>query len=108
MTRAEWIGLAGVAAALGLFGAVSFHGSLSAAGDHGEALVKTGLANVTADQDEGDGCNRWTAPAWQIANPLRSNHPLFRRPAHIGENRHKVICGGWNGWYYGAPENEVL
>ena len=106
MTRGEWIGLGGLVAGLAALGVISVHGSFSAASDHGEAMVKTGLANVTADQDEGDGCNRWNAPAWQIVNPLRSDHPLFRRPCHIGENRHRVMCD--NGWYYDAPENQGI
>jgi len=110
MTRAEWIALGGAVAALAAFGAVSFHGSIKATGDHGSALVRAGLSNVTSDQDDGDGCRRWQAPAWEMAKagtrPLRPNHPLYRRPEHIGANRHKVMCDGWDGWYYDAPENE--
>lgn len=109
MTRAEWIGLGGLVAALAAFGVVSFHGSIEATRDRGQQLVRGGLADAT---DTGETSNRWTAPSWEMARvgvtPLRQNHPLFRRPPYIGHNRHKVMCDGWNGWYDQAPENEVL
>ena len=110
MTRAELIALGGVAAAVATLGVVSFHGSASAAAGRAQGVVKMGLADVTTDQDDGAGCNRWTAPAWEMARvgtkPLRSNHPLYRRPGYIGCNRHQVMCD--NGWYYDAPENAGL
>jgi len=107
MTRAEWIGIAGLAAALAAFGVVSFHGSIKATTDNGGVALKAGLADVTSGAHEE---NRWTCPTWSLASvgcdPLRMNHPLYRRPAHIGENRHKAGQGGWGSWYYDAPENQ--
>lgn len=51
--------------------------------------------------------NSWTVSEYQLMNqgvtPLRDNHPLFRRPKFIGENRHKVMTEGWAGWYYNPP-----
>jgi hypothetical protein len=125
VTRLEWV-LAGAAAVgLGCLGLVQFHGGAQLAADGATAKVKVGigkamasvprpglrdgLADVTSAQETP---NRWTAPAWSLASvgaaPLRMNHPLFRRPPYIGSNRHKVQCDGWNGWYYDAPENEMI
>ena len=107
MTRAEWIGVAGLAAALAAIGAVTFRGSIKASASDGSVMVKAGLADVTSGGHEE---NRWTCPRWSMssvgADQLRTNHPLYRRPCHIGENRHKVAQGGWGGWYYDAPENQ--
>ena len=50
----------------------------------------------------GDWC---VPPRWPLVPPgmLRARHPLYRRPRYIGENRHKVMTEGWDGWYYNPP-----
>jgi hypothetical protein len=124
VTRQQVLLVAAAAIGLGMAGLVQFHGGVrasagkaqaglkvgagKAAAAAGHPALKAGLANATGDPAP----NRWSAPAWSLAQagaaPLRQNHPLFRRPPYIGHNRHKVMCDGWNGWYYDAPENEVL
>lgn len=124
MTRQQWIVVAAGAVVLAVAGVASFSGGLQASADGARAKVKVGLGKMTAgtpnpalkdglaNVTSGHEPNRWTAPAWSLAQvgaaPLRMNHPLFKRPPYIGHNRHKVMCDGWNGWYYDAPENEVL
>jgi hypothetical protein len=124
VTRGEWV-LGGLAVtALACLGLVQFHGGAQLAADKATAGIKVGVGKATAampnpalkaglaNATTGEEANRWTAPSWGLASvgaaPLRMNHPLFRRPPYIGSNRHKVQCDGWNGWYYDAPENEVL
>ena len=68
------------------------------------AALRTGSPNLwDPNADNGD----WRSPAWSIVSvasaPLRARHPLYRRPRYIGENRHKVITEGWDGWYYNPP-----
>ena len=110
MTRREqWILLAAVAVvAAGGFASVKLKGSASLSGNQsnveGSAKVvnsslRRGMANATrGDTREG----AWSCPRWSMASvgvtPLRQNHPLFRRPGHIGENRHKVMSAGWGSW----------
>ena len=38
---------------------------------------------------------------------LRDRHPLFRRPAHVGENRHRVSAEGWE-WFARPPSEQEL
>lgn len=83
-------------------------------GAHGAARVvnaalRQGLADATRGADAADAAmvyGTWTAPHWQMAGVLRPNHPLYRRPGYIGENRHCVQQGGWDAWYY-TPPSEV-
>jgi hypothetical protein len=74
-------------------GAAKFNASLRKAG-----------ADLTSGQDDP---GNWQAPDWSIASSgadtLHANHPLFRRPQHAGQNRYKVMCQGWGGWYYDPP-----
>ena len=118
MTRQQqWVGLA-VGIALVLGGFVKFRGaaSLSPYGSkaHGagrvvNAALRRGVVNATQGATAATAAQAyptWTAPHWQIEKPLRPNHPLYRRPRYIGENRHKVMTGGWDAWYY-TPPSEV-
>ena len=121
MTRREqWILLAAVAVvAAGGFASVKFKGSASLS-EHGNAVhgagkvvnsaLKRGLANATPSVDAAERYGSWTCPHWSMASvgvtPLRSNHPLFRRPGYIGENRHKVMTEGWGPWFYNPPREE--
>jgi hypothetical protein len=71
--------------------------------------LKRGLANAWHPEVyDGD----WIAPHWSLESvgvtPLRANHPLFRRPAYIGQNRHKVMTEGWGGWYYNPPSESYF
>jgi hypothetical protein len=105
------------------YGVISVKGVVSA--DGAAASLKAGLSNATSAQDSipvaspwdnSPGrkyrSSSWNCPSWSMASvgvvPLRANHPLHNRPAFIGCNRHKVMCDGWNGWYYDNPGNEVL
>lgn len=117
MTRQEQYILLGIVTMLILGGAISVKLSGSArlsehqnpvhgAGKATAGMVRRQLANATetataATAERSYGT--WQAPHWQIKDPLRANHPLFRRPAYIGENRHKVMTGGWDNWYYNPP-----
>jgi len=116
MTRREQlILLAAVVVVAGGFGVVKFKGSASlseygskahGAGKVVNAALRRGLANATPGATAADAAQvygTWTAPHWQIDTPLRPNHPLYRRPGYIGENRHKVMTGGWDAWYYDPP-----
>jgi len=110
----QWILLA-VVAVLALGGAVKLRGSASlseygskahGAGKVMNSALRRGLANSTRGATAADAAQvygTWTAPHWQIDTPLRPNHPLYRRPGYIGENRHKVMTGGWDAWYYDPP-----
>ena len=119
MTRREqWILLAAVVVVAGGFGVVKFKGSASlseygskahGAGKVVNAALRRGLVNATPRTTAADAAlayGTWTAPHWQIDTPLRPNHPLYRRPRYIGENRHCVMTGGWDQWYY-SPPSEV-
>ena len=118
MDRREKLILLGVLVVLGVGGAASFRfqgsstlsvggSSVDGAAQAINAALRRGLANSTpgataknAAQNYGD----WSSPRWNIdVTPLRLNHPLHRRPKHIGENRHHVMQGGWNDWYYNPP-----
>ena len=117
MDRREQYALLAVSAALFLGGLVTVKlkgsASLDAGGNpaKGAAQVvnsslRTGL-NVTA-QAAGlaGGAGDWSVPPrWPLvpAGSLRVRHPLYRRPRHIGENRHHVMTQGWDGWYYDPP-----
>ena len=115
MTRQQqWILLAALAV-LVLGGALKLSGNASlseyGSGAHGagkvmNAALKRGLANTTQGATAATAARMygtWTAPHWQIEKPLRANHPLYRRPSYIGENRHCVMQGGWEKWYYDPP-----
>jgi hypothetical protein len=121
MTRREQLILLAAVVVLVVGGAVtvklrgsatlSEHGS----GVHGAAKVansalRRGLAYATTGATAASGAEAygdWTCPKWSMASvgvdPLRPNHPLFRRPSYIGENRHKIMSEGWGGWYYNPP-----
>jgi hypothetical protein len=112
----QWI-LLGAVVVLAAGGAVKFRGSASlseygskahGAGRVVNAALRQGLANATpvTAADASKVYGTWTAPHWQIVEPLRANHPLYRRPGYIGENRHCVMQGGWDRWYY-SPPSEV-
>ena len=115
MTRQQQCVLLAVAAALVLGGAVKLRGSASlseygskahGAGKVVNAALRRGLANATPGAtaaDAAEAYGTWTAPHWQMAQVLRPNHPLYRRPGYIGENRHKVMTQGWDGWFYDPP-----
>ena len=123
MTRREQLILlaaVAVAAAGGVAVSVKFKGSASLS-EHGSTMhgaakvvnsaLRTGWANTTAGLAAQDAAI-WTCPEWSLASvgatPLRSNHPLFRRPAYIGENRHKIMAYGWGPWYYDPPSEEYF
>lgn len=119
MSRRQQLLLLAVLAALALGGgAISLRGSASlseygskahGAGKIINSALKRGLANVTPRTTAAEAAQvygTWTAPHWQIQRPLRPNHPLYRRPGYIGENRHAVMTGGWDAWYY-TPPSEV-
>lgn len=101
--------VAGGAGVVKLRGSASFseYGSKAhGAGKVVNAALKRGLANSTKRATAADGAmayGTWTAPHWQIDKPLRPNHPLYRRPSYIGENRHCVMTGGWDQWFYTPP-----
>lgn len=87
--------------------------SLGASAGLGKDKFNASLRGDLADiwrptMDEG----AWFTPIAQItasgADILHSNHPLFRRPSHAGENRHKVITEGWGGWFYNPPSEEYF
>ena len=115
MTRQQQCILLGVVAVLALGGAVKLRGSASlseygskahGAGKVVNAALRRGLANATPGAtaaDAAEAYGTWTAPHWQMAQVLRPNHPLYRRPGYIGENRHCVMTGGWDQWYYSPP-----
>ena len=115
MTRQQQCLLLAVVAVLAVGGVVKLRGSASlseygskahGAGKVVNAALRRGLANATPRTTAADAAlayGTWTAPHWQIENPLRPNHPLYRRPGYIGENRHKVMQGGWDAWYYDPP-----
>jgi len=113
--RREWIIVAAVlaAAALGVL-TVKLKGSATLSGygsrAHGAGKVinsalRRGLANATpvTAADAAQVYETWQAPRWQMAQVLRPNHSLHRRPGYIGENRHSVMQGGWDQWYYDPP-----
>ena len=114
MDRREQYALLAVSAAAFLGGLVTvkLKGSASLDGDgnpvKGAAKVvnsslRTGL-NATAQPAGGTG--DWSVPPrWPLvpAGSLRGRHPLYRRPRYIGENRHKVMTEGWDGWFYNPP-----
>jgi hypothetical protein len=73
------------------------------------ASLRTSSANLwRPTMDEGS----WHVPEAQVrasgADVLHGNHPLFRRPSHAGENRHKVMTEGWAGWFYNPPSEEYF
>jgi hypothetical protein len=116
MTRREQcILLAAAVVVAGGFGAVKLKGSASmseygskahGAGKIVNSALRRGLANSTPRTTAADAAlayGTWTAPHWQIDTPLRPNHPLYRRPGYIGENRHCVMQGGWDQWFYNPP-----
>ena len=115
MTRQQQCILLAVVAVLALGGAVKLRGSASlseygskahGAGKVVNSALRRGLANSTPRTTAADAAQAyptWTAPHWQIDTPLRPNHPLYRRPRYIGENRHKVMTEGWDGWFYNPP-----
>lgn len=127
MTRREQLILLAVvvvAAAGGAAVSVKFKGSASLS-EHGSAVhgagkmvnsaLRTGWANATAGATAAAAAETyptWTCPEWSMvsvgATPMRSNHPLFRRPAYIGENRHKLMDYGWGPWYYQPPSEEYF
>lgn len=62
--------------------------------------------NITAQPAGLAGAGDWSVPPrWPLvsAGSLRGRHPLYRRPSYIGENRHKVMTEGWDGWFYNPP-----
>ena len=112
MNRREQYALLVVVAVLFLGGLVSVKLRGSASLDGGGNPVKgaakvvnsalRSAVNVTAQPAAGD----WSVPPrWPLvpAASLRARHPLYRRPRHIGENRHKVMTEGWSGWFYDPP-----
>lgn len=118
MTRQEQIALLVTVAALVISGVITvkFQGSgLTPKGgkatDSAKVVVNSALRQGQANLfQSGNYMGDWTSPSWKIADlhsdgspVLRPNHPLFRRPKHIGENRHKVMTEGWGGWYYNPP-----
>ena len=127
MTRREQLILLAAAVVVVAGGAavsVKFKGSASLS-EHGSALhgagkvvnsaLRTGWANATAGATAAAAAETyptWTCPEWSLvsvgATPLRSNHPLFRRPGYIGENRHKIMAYGWGPWYYEPPSEEYF
>ena len=125
MTRREQLILLAAVAVVAAGGfAVKFRGSASLS-EHGNAVhgagkavnasLKRGLANATSGVTALDAADRygsWTCPHWSMASvgvtPLRANHPLFRRPGYIGENRHKVMSEGWGPWFYDPPSEEYF
>jgi hypothetical protein len=82
-------------------------------GNDTSVIVNSALRRKLADVTSGKSpANNWTCPEWSIksvgADTLRSNHSLFRRPKYIGENRHAVMTGGWDNWYYDPPGEEYF
>lgn len=82
----------------------------------GTALDVSGKASASlrrsgADLDQGHRGN-WSCPKQAVVatsgEVLHGNHPLFRRPNYAGENRYKVMCEGWGGWYYNPPSEEYF
>ena len=68
------------------------------------ASLRRGLADIyRPGADDGD----WQAPKWSImaggGDLLRSNHQLYRRPAHPGTALYALQCGSWGDWYYNPP-----
>lgn len=109
MNRQEQKILLIAGAVLVLGGYLSIRGSAQAEVGSNSSL-KSGLLDLTTDDLSYDS---WTCPQWQIkkygtSGVLRLNHPLHRRPRYIGENRHKVMCEGWGGWYYNPPSEEYF
>ena len=72
------------------------------------ALRRTAADIWRPAMDEG----AWSLPVQTVlasgADTLHANHPLFRRPCHAGENRHKIITGGWGGWFYDPPSEDYF
>ena len=112
MDRREQYALLVVSAALFLGGLVTVKlkgsASLDAGGNPVKGAAKVvnsalrSAVNVTAQPAAGD----WSVPPrWPLvpAGCLRARHPLYRRPSYIGENRHKVMTQGWDGWFYDPP-----
>ena len=123
MKSQEYIVLGLAVLLLSGYGIISVKGSAQV--DGARASLKAGLADATTKAastpvgspwDNSPGrqyrSSSWNCPAWSMASvgvvPLRMNHPLHNRPSYAGCNRHKVMCDGWNGWYYDNPGNEVL
>ncbi len=124
MDRQEKCLLAAALLVLPLIWFISVRGGMKQASAGASASLKAGLADVTSGQavhasspwdrssDMAYEHNSWTSPPWEMAKvgvvPLRRNHPLYRRPYYTGHNRHKVMCDGWNGWFYDPPSEDVL
>ena len=117
MDRREQYALLIVSAVLLLGGLVTVKLKGSASLDPGGSSVKgaakvvnsslRSAVNITA-QPAGlsGGAGDWSVPPrWPLvpAGSLRARHPLYRRPSYIGENRHKVMTQGWDGWFYDPP-----
>lgn len=124
MTRQEQFVLLAVAVAVAAGGAFSVKlkgsASLSSLSEHGSSVhgsakvvnstLRRGLAYANHGLTAGNAAERygdWSAPRWSIisagGDTLRPNHPLYRRPAYIGQNRHHVMSQGWGQWYYNPP-----
>ena len=116
MDRREQYALLAVSAAAFLGGLVTvkLKGSASLDPDGSTAkgaakVVNSSLrtaVNITAQPPGLVGAGDWAVPPrWPLvpAGSLRARHPLYRRPRYIGENRHKVMTEGWDGWFYNPP-----
>jgi len=116
VNRREQYILLAVAAVLFLGGVVTVKLKGSASLDAGGSPVKgaakvvnsalRSAVNVTMQPPGLTGAGDWAVPPrWPLAPAgwLRERHPLYRRPGHIGENRHKVMTEGWDGWFYDPP-----
>ena len=125
MTRREQFILLAALAVVAAGGfAVKFKGSASLS-EHGSSVhgtakvanstLRRGLAYANSGLTAANASSRygaWSAPRWSImsagGDTLRPNHPLFRRPGYIGQNRHKVMSEGWGGWYYNPPSEDYF
>jgi hypothetical protein len=115
MTRAEQLGLL-ITVAAAVVGGVSLStsanaGPVQASGAFkvNNASLRRGLADAyRPGADDGD----WQAPQWSVlasaGDVLRSNHPLYRRPAQPGEAMYTVQCGSWGQWYYDPPSESYF
>lgn len=73
------------------------------------ASLRRGLSDAyRPGADDGD----WQAPKWSILSVggdlLRSNHPLYRQPAHPGEALYPLQCGSWGQWFYDPPSESYF
>lgn len=112
MNRQEKTVLLGLALLIVAGGVVtSLFGNSDQPVDDAQQLVRRGLA-FTGNVDVPDPDNSWTCPVWSIkavgGDLLSPIHSLYRRPAFIGQNRHKIMSEGWAGWFYNPPSEDYF